>query len=281
MNLDAKPVRLGVYEKTLPGTDNWVDTLRSASRAGYDFYELAIDESPERIARLTWTDPERLTVKQAIARTGLPVDIVTLSAHRKVPLGSADANTRTRARQMLFDAIDLAHDIGARFVQIAGYFVFYEAHHADAKRYFHDGLRAGCERADALGVRLGLENVDGEDVRSLDDALAVIVAVGHRTLGLHVDIGNLAANGFDVVEQLRLARDHIIAIDLKDTRPGEYRRVAFGDGIVPFRNAHNALATMGVDVPYAIEMWNDHADPNLPSEAAEWIRAELGPNQSL
>jgi len=61
----------------------------------------------------------------------------------------------------------------------------------------------------------------------------------------------------DVSEQLELARGHLIGIHLKDTKPGVYRRVPFGEGIVPFEQAFRTLAEIGYQGTLLIEMWND------------------------
>ena len=46
---------VGLYEKALPDELSWEERLEAAGRAGYDFVEISIDESDERLARLDWT----------------------------------------------------------------------------------------------------------------------------------------------------------------------------------------------------------------------------------
>ena len=161
-------------------------------------------------------------------------------------------------------------------VQVAGYYVFEEPHHDEARKFFAEGLATGCERAAELGVTLGLENMDGLDVLSVSDALGILAELHHPSLGLHIDVGNLAANGFDVTEQIELAAPHLVAVDLKDTRPGEYRRVPFGDGIVPFSDAFAVLDSHGFTGPYAVEMWNElpHGENiHAAAEARKWLQS--------
>ena len=267
---------VGVYEKSLPARD--LPTMLASTRtAGYDFFELAIDEHASRIQRLAWTIEERKFAREAIRSTGVPISTITLSAHRAKPLGSASAETRSTALSLLVAAIELAADLNAPMVQIAGYYVYYEPHHRDARRYFLEGLHQGCTRAAELGITLGLENVDGEDITSVEDGLAVITELGHPALGLHVDIGNLAGNQHDVISNLTNALPFLVAVDFKDARPGVFRRVPFGYGDVPFDRVWATLDAAGYRGPWAIEMWNDQTDDTTQAYGAlRWVIEQRG-----
>jgi L-ribulose-5-phosphate 3-epimerase UlaE len=43
---------VGIYEKALPDAMSWEERLAAAGQAGYDFVEISIDESDERLSRL-------------------------------------------------------------------------------------------------------------------------------------------------------------------------------------------------------------------------------------
>ena len=51
---------IGIYEKALPKDMNWAERFAAAKAAGYDFLEISVDETPERMARLDWSLAERL-----------------------------------------------------------------------------------------------------------------------------------------------------------------------------------------------------------------------------
>jgi L-ribulose-5-phosphate 3-epimerase/hexulose-6-phosphate isomerase len=173
--------------------------------------------------------------------------------------------------------ISLAADLGAGIVQLAGYFARDEPRDGRERARFVDGLERGVEWAAAAGVRLGLENVDGEDVTSLATTVELIHEVNSPLLSAYVDVGNLAGNGLNVCEQLSLAKGQILAVQLKDARLGEFRRVPFGEGSVPFDDVFVQLARMDFFGPFAIEMWNDQsADPGGTAAAARaWVQAGL------
>ena len=269
--------RIGIYEKALPAVGDWPARLGAAAETGFDFVEIAIDEDPARLARLDWPPAERAALRRAVADSGVPVHTIILSAHRRHPLGSADATTRDRAQAMFVQAVDLAADIGARVVQLAGYFVFYEPHDPDCRSRFVAGLHHGLGHAAGAGVMCGLETMDGEDVISVDNALDIVTEVASPWLQVYPDVGNLAANGLDAAAQLRRAAGHLVGVHLKDTRPGEYRRVPFGDGIVPFAEVFTALAEIGYPGPFLVEMWNDDApDATATIVAARtWLQERM------
>ena len=50
---------LGLYEKALNPALSWLDRLSTAKSLGFDFVEISIDESDERLARLDWSPAER------------------------------------------------------------------------------------------------------------------------------------------------------------------------------------------------------------------------------
>ena len=57
---------LGIYEKALPKGTSWLEKLTMAKDLGFQFVEMSIDETDERLARLDWTNEEIGQVRQAI-----------------------------------------------------------------------------------------------------------------------------------------------------------------------------------------------------------------------
>ncbi len=266
-------MRLGVYEKALPTTLEWPQRLALAQRLGFDYLELSIDESDARLARLDAASPERAAIRAAVQGSGVPVFSICLSAHRRYALGSADAATRQRAHELLVSAIDLAVEIGARVVQIAGYYVFYEDETPESVERYVEGLARGAAHAARAGVMLGIENMDTVGIASLEGGLAVVERVGSPWLQLYPDVGNLIERGRDPLSELDLARGRMVALHVKDTRPGEPRRVPFGEGDVPYADAFARLAAGGYAGPVLVEMWNDDAPDSVQQLAAAraWV----------
>ena len=252
---ESSAVPIGIYEKALPAELSWEGRLDMASSAGYNFVEMSIDESDERISRLTWAASERAELRTAINNTGIPILTMGVSGHRKFPLGSSSKAGRDRAVDMLYQAIDLASDIGVKIIQVMGYDVFYETSNDETQSRYLDGLKLGAKRAGTAGVMLGVENVDVEFSESIEMAMQIVHAVGSPWLNIYPDMGNLAASGYDPISQLRLGEGHIVALHVKDATPGNYRGVVFEKGDVPFRSVFQAISDIGFFGPLVVEMW--------------------------
>lgn len=117
---------LGIYEKALPKNLSWKERLMMAKNLGFDFVEMSIDETDERLARLEWNADQRANVLESIQETGIKILSICLSGHRRFPFGSRDEATREQALIIMQKAIDFASDLGIRTIQLAGYDVYYE-----------------------------------------------------------------------------------------------------------------------------------------------------------
>jgi L-ribulose-5-phosphate 3-epimerase len=269
---------VGLYEKALPAELSWEERLAAAGRAGYDFVEISIDETDERLARLDWTSSERAVLRRAIDNTGVQVSTMCLSVHRKYPMGSHDPVLRKQGQEILRKAIQFAGDIGLRVVQVMAYDVFYEPSDEETRVNFLEGLNMGTQWAGQTGVMLGLENLDTPFVENLADALTLINEINSPWLHLYPDIGNLAAAGYNPPNELRLAKEQVIGIHVKDALPKIIRGVQYGEGIVPFEETFRALAEIGFWGMLGAEMWGSmHAgiDPLENAAAARRFIANL------
>jgi L-ribulose-5-phosphate 3-epimerase len=272
-----KHIPIGIYEKALPYNLTWRARLALAREAGFDFVEMSVDESDERLARLDWSAGERAELREAVAAAGVPIITLCLSGHRKWALGSATPEIRQRGLEIMHKAVRFCADTGIRTIQLAGYYVYYEPHVAESMERYRDGLAQGLEWASQAGVMLALENVDGHDVDSITAAMRFVEHFNSPWFQVYPDVGNLGEHGLDVCAELERGRGHLVGIHVKDTRPGEPRRVPFGQGIVPFVDAFRKLAEMRYTGPVMLEMWNDDSPDALRiiRESRAWVVARM------
>ncbi|MBC8507147.1 MAG: L-ribulose-5-phosphate 3-epimerase [Chloroflexi bacterium] len=263
---------IGLYEKALPADLNWEERLTAAGQAGYDFVEISIDESDERLSRLDWSASEKAALRHAIANTGVKIMTMCLSGHRKYPLGSHDPKVRQEGADILYKAIEFAGDIGLRVVQVMGYDVFYEESDDETRDNFLEGLYRGTQFAGQSGMMLGLENLDTPFVENLTDGLAIIQAINSPWLKLYPDMGNLAAAGYHPPDELLLAKDQILGIHVKDAMPKVIRGIPFEEGIVPFKEIFQTLAKIGFWGMLGVEIWGDKHTGGDPIAAAATAR---------
>jgi L-ribulose-5-phosphate 3-epimerase len=273
----AGSLRWGIYEKALPGECGWPQRLAAAAEAGYQFVELSIDESDERLGRLEWPRNLRSELHQALTAAPASIDTMCLSAHRKYALGSESKPIRERALCIMRRAIDFAAEFGIRLVQVAGYDVHYEQSTDRTGALYAEGIMRSVEWARGACVMLALENVDSPFMDSIEKGMRFVRDADTPWLQLYPDIGNLIASQKDVARELRAGGRHIVGIHLKDTRIREFRRVPFGEGSVDFDAAFRALNDIDYKGPFTVEMWNEAAaDPvAVAAGARQWLAARL------
>ena len=258
-----RDIRLGLYEKALPPQLGFEEMLSAARRAGFDFLELSIDETDERQRRLEWSAAERNRLLAAMREAGLPIRTMCLSGHRKYPLGSHDAAIRARAVEIFERAAELADDLGIRVIQLAGYDVHYEEGDERTRAWFEENLRRCVMYAARFGILLGFETMETPFMDTVAKAMRYVRAVDSPYLGVYPDLGNLtnAAKLYqsDLYRDIAAGRGRLLAMHLKETRPGVYREMRFGEGHVDFPRGIEAARAQGVRL-FVAECWYDGAE---------------------
>ena len=271
-----KPYAIGLYEKAMPKTMTWPEKLECARECGYDFVEISIDETDDKLARLDWTEEERLELVREMRRTGVPIRSMCLSGHRKYPFGSADPAVRERSMQIMEKAIQLADDLGIRIIQLAGYDVYYEESTPDSVRLFKENLAKATEMAAAKGVVLAFETMETEFMNTTAKSMEYVNLINSPWLGVYPDSGDLTnaavSYGSDVLEDLETGRGHIFALHLKETVPGKFREIPFLTGHVDFGAVIAKAWDLGIR-RFVTEMWD--------VGKAEWKEDILFANRSM
>jgi len=251
-------IALGLYEKAMPTFLSWEEKLNFCKEAGFGWLELSIDETEERLARLNWSGAERDELKRVMMKTGVKMNTMCLSAHRRFPLGSLQPDTEKRSLEIMRKAVDLASDLGIRIIQMAGYDVYYEKGSEKTRQKFGENLSEAVRMASQNGILLGFETMETPFMDTVEKAMVYVRGQKSPYLGIYPDIGNLtnAAElyGHDVLEDIERGRGHILAAHLKETRTGQYREVPFGSGHTDFVSCARVLKTMGVWL-FTAEFW--------------------------
>ncbi|MEG2110005.1 L-ribulose-5-phosphate 3-epimerase, partial [Clostridium sp.] len=253
-----KEYYIGLYEKAMPSTLSWREKLECARDNNYDFVEISIDETDEKLKRLDMTKEERWALVNLMYEVAVPIRTMCLSGHRKYPLGSLDKETRERGMKIMEKAIKLADDLGIRIIQLAGYDVYYEQGNEETKRLFLENLKIAVNMAARSGVILAFETMETEFMNTVGKAMKYVDAINSPYLQVYPDCGNIknAAKtyGTDEIADLRSGVGHIAAVHLKETVQGKFREIPFGTGHVNFENIIKASLDMGVR-RFVTEFW--------------------------
>lgn len=273
---------LGIYEKATPKGINWRERLEFAKELDFDFVEMSIDETDERLARLNWTKQERREIVDAIYDTGVKILSICLSGHRRFPFGSKDSDIRKKAMEIMEQAIDLASDLGVRSIQLAGYDVYYEDKSVSSREYFVENLKEAVAKASAKGIVLSIEIMDDPFIPSITNYLQIKEQIPSPYLQVYPDLGNLSAwPQNNPAYELEMGIGEISQIHLKDTLavtadfPGKFKEVPFGEGCVDFIGCLKTLKRLNYNGPFVIEMWSETS--NHPKEEIQVAKEFLLP----
>lgn len=265
---------LGIYEKALGNDLNWHDRLFCAKELGFDFVEISIDESDERLNRLLWTPKEQYALRHEIEKTGVPILSMCFSGHRRFPLGSHDKAIRDKALLLMQQTLDLAQQTGIRVIQLAGYDVYYEESNDCTKSFFLENLSICVQMAARQQIMLAIEIMDTNYINSITKYLWFDKQINSPWLAVYPDLGNLSAWGNDVAAELKKGIHKIVGIHVKETLAvtdsfeGKFKEVPFGSGCVDFVLCFNTLHKLQYSGPFMIEMWTGK-DRNYKKEVDE------------
>lgn len=253
MELIQRP--FGIYEKAIKPQE-WEKMFADASSAGYQNYEISLDESDARLARLHWDDKQYEEVRRAARNQNIRILSACFSGHRRFPLGSSSRELEERGIRMMREGIDFCQNLGVRMLQVAGYDAFYEPRsHETAARYRENILRC-LEWAEQAGVMLAIEPVEVNLVK-VSDTLRLVKEADSPWLQIYPDVANMKSLGIDPVTELPQGRGHIANVHVRDSLPDYFYGVPLGAGNMDFIGVFKALDAMEYRGPLTIEMWNE------------------------
>jgi len=245
---------LSLYEKAMPPHLGWAEKLAAAGEAGFDAVEISIDETDEKLERLDNIFQATGEIISAIRCTNVPVYTMCLSGHRKYPLGSSNPDIARRSLDIMEKAIDFAASAGIRIIQLAGYDVYYEPSTETTRRNFAQNLRRCVEMASRKGVVLGFETMENDFMNTVTKAMRYVKEIGSPYLQVFPDVGNICNAVPDAVADIQNGKGHIVAAHLKETKPGVFRNLYFGEGQVDFPSLIGELKRLGVRM-FTAEFW--------------------------
>jgi sugar phosphate isomerase/epimerase len=247
---DASKTRYALHAATIMHT-NVVTDVRVARAAGYDGIELWIP-------KLTRYLDAGFSADDLLQELG-PLRVTMLDT--LLPIESGDPSTRRRLLADCARMASVAAELDCPALQVVALDQFDSSSWPEQRRTLVASLTELADVADAHGVRLALEPVVFSRFRTLSQALDVIHAVGTDRVGLCLDTWHLWTSGTAWEEIASLDPELIVAVHLADTqaRSGpawrdEDRSALPGEGILPLREAIDAILDTGYTGTWSVEM---------------------------
>jgi L-ribulose-5-phosphate 3-epimerase len=250
--------KLGIYEKALPTFLSWEEKLLETKTADFDYLEISVDESDDKLKRLDWSREERRKMLDISFKIEIPFGSMCLSGLRRYPLGSTNKASRAKSLEIMEKACILCLDLGIRYIQVGGYDVYYEESTEDTVNFFKETLAKSAKLAADYGVVLGFETMETPFMDTVGKSLKYVNLIDSPYLNIYPDMGNLnnAALKYhhSVTEDIDKGKGKIIAAHIKETKPGFYRELPFGTGEVNFDKLIGACWKNGAR-RYVTELW--------------------------
>ena len=254
----------GIYEKALP-KGSWEQKFQVARDLGFDFIEMSIDESDNRLARLDWSNAIIRQMNAWQQQYEMPIRSICFSGQRRYPMGSVDANIRVKSMALLEQCFMLAQKLNCHIIQLAGYDVYYEPKSKETNTYFLVNLNKALAWANKYSVILSVETMDDKYCKNADDFFRLKEATHSPWFAVYPDLGNLSAwvqgDANNVIAQLHKMLPYITGVHIKDTlavsktSKGVFKKVPFGEGCVPFVELFTSLKKMCYQGSFLIEAW--------------------------
>jgi predicted hexulose-6-phosphate isomerase len=261
----------------MPGFLELPEKLMETGAAGYDYFELSIDETDEKLSRLDWNSGEVKKLYRSMEESGIFIKSICLSAHRRFPLGDTDPEIRRRSMIIMEQAITLAARLGIRIIQIAGYDVYYKPSTDETQKWFAENLKCSVLTAASEGITLAFETMETPFINTVAKAAVWVRECLSPYLQIYPDSGNITnaalEYGDKIKEDMEKGAGHIAALHLKESKPGVYREVPYGQGHVNFSEIIQTAWRLGVRL-FVAEFW--HSDT-----AGSWRELLRGNNRFL
>ena len=98
----TRPYLLGMYEKSMPKDLSREEKLTACKKAGFDWVEISIDETDEKISRLYWSKEQKDELVALMKKTGTPIYTMCFSSQRTYSLGSLGKEKHEKAMEIMY-----------------------------------------------------------------------------------------------------------------------------------------------------------------------------------
>ena len=264
----------GYTRRSLP------DAVRAIGAAGYAGVEILAD-APHWVPARCGADALR-ELRAALADAGLAVSNInanTAAALWPAPppepvfepsLSNHDPAVRRRRIEYTIACLDLAAELGAPAVSVTSGRPEAGVPPAEGMAFFAESLAVLCQRAEAIGVRLGIEAEPGLLVESSREVRALIDGVGAPSLGANLDVGHAVCAYEDPVEAIERLSGRIWNLHLEDIAGRKHYHLVPGEGDLDFDAVFAALDGQGYAGFCTVELYTCAAhDQEAASRAFE------------
>ena len=260
------------------------DALKGIQSAGFEGVEILADVPH---AYPAWLDGAFATnVRKTLDETGLAVSNVncncTFGYWRDAPpepyfepsLISPNPQYRRDRSELILKTLQFAKEVGARNVSITSGRCLGGMPPDKAAAQFAESIRPILDRAESLGVDVGIECEPGLFLEYVQELRHWIDRLGHPRFGANLDIGHSVVMGESIPQVVEQLRGRIWNLHVEDLPGRKHYHMIPGEGTgVDWAALRDALRNIGYDRFLTVELYTHTENPQ---EAADKSHGFLG-----
>jgi protein FrlC len=252
------------------------DALRGIKAAGFAGVEVLAD-APHAYPD---TIDEDLTtsVRRELERLNLAVSNVNANCSfgywRHAPpepyfepsLISPDPQYRADRTRLILKTLQFAKDIGARNISLTSGRMLGGMPPDRAAKQFAESIHPILDRADALGIDIGIECEPGLYLEYVAELREWIDRLGHPRFGANLDVGHSQVIGESIPEAVKLLDGRIWNLHVEDIPGRKHYHMIPGEGTLDWAGLRSALEGVKFDRFMTVELYTHTIDPQAAAE---------------
>lgn len=187
-------------------------------------------------------------------------------AYFEPSLISPNPEHRRDRTRLIGKTLEMAKALGAGSISITSGRCLGGMPPVAAARQFAESIRPILDRADALGINVGIECEPGLFLEYAAELRAWIDKLEHPRLGANLDIGHSQVMGECIPESVRLLNSRIWNLHVEDIPGRKHYHMIPGEGTLDWAGLKQALEAIGYERFLTVELYTHSAEPLVAAE---------------
>jgi sugar phosphate isomerase/epimerase len=179
---------------------------------------------------------------------------------------SPNRQHRQDRTELIFKTLQFAADLGASNISITSGRMLGGMPPDRAARQFADSIGPILDRADQLGVNVGIECEPGLFLEYVAELRQWIDRLGHPRFGANLDIGHSQVIGESVPDSVKLLAGSIWNMHVEDIPGRKHYHMIPGEGTLDWSLLRTALQDVNYKRFLTVELYTHTSDPQTAAE---------------
>ena len=178
---------------------------------------------------------------------------------------------------MIQRTLQFARDVGSRNISITRGRMLGGMPPERAARQFVESIKPVLDRADTMGVDLGIECEPGLFLEYVAELREWINRLNHPRLGANLDIGHSQVIGETIPYEVEMLRGRIWNMHVEDIPGRKHYHMIPGEGTLDWQSLKLALERIGYDRYLTVELYTHTENPQEAAEKSlQYLSAVFG-----